>query len=152
MQKVLETNLCIIYYSDSLQKLADATINLLKNKIKRYKIFFGIDLYEKIIVNYFDNIGDFRKFIYNIRGENDSLPKYAEGTYDEGMINAYIEPNNQLERVYTASHELFHIFYLKYILNNDYSKRIVWYDEGMAQFCLEKKINIVIKIVLKISI
>ena len=39
MQKVLETNLCIIYYSDSLQKLADATINLLKNKIKQYKIF-----------------------------------------------------------------------------------------------------------------
>ena len=59
MQKVLETNLCIIYYSDSLQKLVDATINLLKNKIKQYKIFFGIDLYEKIIVNYFDNIGDF---------------------------------------------------------------------------------------------
>ena len=84
MQKVLETNLCIIYYSDSLQKLADATINLLKNKIKQYKIFFGIDLYEKIIVNYFDNIGDFRRFIYNIRGEKDSLPKYAEGTYDEG--------------------------------------------------------------------
>ena len=139
MQKVLETNLCIIYYSDSLQKLADATINLLKNKIKQYKIFFGIDLYEKIIVNYFDNIGDFRKFIYNIRGEKDSLPKYAEGTYDEGMINAYIEPNNQLERVYTASHELFHIFYLKYLLNNDYSKRIVWYDEGMAQFMSGEK-------------
>lgn len=75
MQKVLETNLCIIYYSDSLQKLADATISLLKNKIKQYKIFFGIDLYEKIIVNYFDNIGDFRKFIYNIRGEKD---KYSD--------------------------------------------------------------------------
>ena len=67
------------------------------------------------------------------------MPKYAEGTYDEGMINAYIESNNQLERIYTASHELFHIFYLKYILNNDYSKRIVWYDEGMAQFMSGEK-------------
>ena len=33
-----------------------------------------------------------------------------------------------------ACHELFHIMYMKYILINDYSKRIVWFDEGMAQF------------------
>ena len=28
---------------------------------------------------------------------------------------------------------------MKYILKNDYSKRIVWYDEGMAQFMSGEK-------------
>ena len=38
-----------------------------------------------------------------------------------------------------ANHELFHIMYLEIILKNDISKRIIWYDEGMAQFMsLEK--------------
>ena len=50
------------------------------------------------------------------------------------MINAYIKKEKQLERIYTASHELFHIMYMKYILKNDYSKRMVWYDEGLAQY------------------
>ena len=55
------------------------------------------------------------------------------------MVNAFIEPEIQLERIYTASHELVHILYLKYILNNDYDKRIVWYDEGMAQYVSGEK-------------
>ena len=55
------------------------------------------------------------------------------------MINACVNPKFQLKRLYTASHELFHILYMKYILNNDCSKRIVWYDEGMAQFMSGEK-------------
>lgn len=139
MSKILKTNLCKINYSDSLQELANATIILLQNKIIEYKRFFNVDFNDEIIVNYFDNLEEFREFIYKIRGERESLPKYAKGTYDEGMINAYIESNNQLKRLYTASHELFHILYMKYILKNDYSKRIVWYDEGMAQFMSGEK-------------
>ena len=34
---------------------------------------------------------------------------------------------------------------MKYILKNDYSKRIVWYDEGMAQFMSGEKDIIVDK-------
>ena len=139
MTKILETNLCKIWYSDSLQELANSTVELLQNKIIEYKNLFNIKFDEQIIVNYFDNLEEFREFIYNIRGERESLPKYAKGTYDNGMVNAYIEPDNQLKRLYTASHELFHILYMKYILKNDYSKRIVWYDEGMAQFMSGEK-------------
>ena len=134
MSKILETDLCRINYSNSLEELANATVNLLQNKIVEYKKLFNIEFDEQIIVNYFDNLEEFREFIYKIRGERESLPKYAKGTYDDGMVNAYIETDTQLKRLYTASHELFHILYMKYILKNDYSKRIVWYDEGMAQF------------------
>ena len=139
MRKLIETSLCKINYSDSLENLAKATVSLLNQKIKEFKLFFDISNNEQIVVNYFDNIEEFREFIYSIRGERDSLPKYAKGTYDNGMVNAYINPKFQLKRLYTASHELFHILYMKYILNNDYSKRIVWYDEGMAQFMSGEK-------------
>jgi len=143
MSKKLESKLYEINYSDSLQELAEATIELLQRKIIEYKNLFNIEFDEKIIVNYFDNLEEFREFIYKIRGERESLPKYAQGTYDEGMVNAYIESDKQLKRLYTASHELFHILYMKYILKDDYSKRIVWYDEGMAQFMSGEKDKIV---------
>lgn len=139
MEKMLETRLCRINYSESLEDLAHATISSLDKKIIEYNTFFGITIQEKITVNYFDNREEFREFIYEIRGERDSLPEYATGTYDNGMINACVNPKFQLKRLYTASHELFHILYMKYILNNDYSKRIVWYDEGMAQFMSGEK-------------
>ena len=139
MQKIIETNLCRINYSDSLQELAEATITLLQTKIEEYKKLFNIQFDEQIVVNYFDDLENFREFIYKIRGERESLPKYAKGTYDKSMINAYIEPDTQLKRLYTSSHELFHILYMKYILKNDYSKRMVWYDEGMAQFMSGEK-------------
>lgn len=139
MQKIIETNLCKINYSDSLQELASVTIKLLQSKIDEYKILFNTQFDEQIVVNYFDDLEEFREFIYEIRGERKSLPKYAKGTYDNGMINAYIEPDTQLKRLYTSSHELFHILYMKHILKDDYSKRIVWYDEGMAQFMSGEK-------------
>jgi len=139
MRKVLETNLCKINYSESLEDLAQATLSLLEKKIIEYNTFFDISIQEKIIVNYFDTVEEFREFIYEIRGESNSLPEYARGTYDDGMVNACVNPKFQLKRLYTASHELFHILYMKYILNNDYSKRIVWYDEGMAQFMSGEK-------------
>ena len=142
MKKIKE-ELCEINYSASLENLAKATVLLLNKKIKEFKLFFNISDNEQIVVNYFDDLDKFREFIYSLRGERYSLPKYAKGTYDNGMVNAYINPKSQLERLYTASHELFHILYMKYILNNDYSKRIVWYDEGMAQFMSGEKDSLV---------
>ncbi len=134
MRKALETNLCKINYSDSLEGLAEATVQLLDKKIIGYRLFFESPISGQIVVNYFDTVEEFREFIYEIRGERDSLPEYARGTYDNGMVNACVNPKFQLKKLYTVSHELFHILYMKYILDNDYSKRIVWYDEGMAQF------------------
>ena len=128
VRKVLKTNLCKINYSQSLEKLAEATIQLLDKKIIEYKLFFESPISEQIVVNYFDTVEEFREFIYEIRGERVSLPEYARGTYDNGMVNACVNPKFQLKRLYTASHELFHILYMQYILNNDYC----------LQFCLVK--------------
>ena len=46
-----------------------------------------------------------------------------------------------MKRLYTASHELFHILYKKYILEKNNIDRVVWLDEGMAQFFSGEKRN-----------
>lgn len=137
--KLFQNNFCIINYSESLEELIDKTVEVLNKKIKEYENIFNINIKNKIVINYFDNLEDFRKFIYDIRGNRDSLPEYAKGTYDNGMINAYIDINLFDKKIYNASHELFHILYLKHILNGDLRNRIVWYDEGMAQFMSGEK-------------
>ena len=95
---------------------------------------FDINNLETIVVNYFADLEEFREFIYKIRGEKESLPEYARGTYDNGMINACVDSDIQMNSLYTASHELFHILYMRYVLKGNYADRIVWYDEGMAKY------------------
>lgn len=134
-----------LYSPDSLKYITNNMHDILIPKIYEYKKLFDIDKLEQIQINYFDDINKFRNFIYELRGNNNSLPDYAVGTYDKGMINAFI-PNNidinttlYYKKICLANHELFHILYKKYILDNDYSKRIVWYDEGMAMFMSGEK-------------
>lgn len=135
----------ILNAPESLKYITDNMDSILKKKIIQYKKIFKIEDLDTIQINYFDDIDKFRNFIYDIRGEKDSLPEYAVGTYDNEMINAYIEKDIPVEskkyrkKLYMANHELFHILYLKYILKNNCSKRIVWYDEGMAQFLSGEK-------------
>lgn len=137
--KLFQNDFCVINYSESLEELIDKTVEVLNKKIKEYENIFNITIKDKIVINYFDNLEEFREFIYEIRGERNSLPAYAKGTYDKGMINAYIDINLFDKKIYNASHELFHILYLKHILNGDLRNRMVWYDEGMAQFMSGEK-------------
>lgn len=128
-----------IYCPNTLIPLVTEMKNIFLIKIEEYKKLFNVDQLDQITINYFDDINNFRDFIYSIRGKKESLPMYAKGTFDMGMINGYVDKNNQTLRLYNANHELFHILYLKYILKNDFSKRIIWYDEGMAQFLSGEK-------------
>ena len=83
----------IMYSPDSLKYLTDGMEKILNNSLDDYKYLFNVDNFRKIQINYFDDLNEFRNYIYNLRGEKESLPKYAKGTFDKGMINAYIEPN-----------------------------------------------------------
>ncbi len=130
----------IVYAPDSLNFIVDNLEEILDETLKKYKELFDIDKYRKIQINFFDDLNNFREFIYSLRGEKESLPRYAKGTFDNGMINSYIEKDiyNDKEkyhrRLYTASHELFHILYKELIIEKEKINRITWFDEGMAEF------------------
>lgn len=139
IKKQFDNDNFALYAPDSLNYITKNIENDLSNSLNLYKRIFNIDNYRKVQINYFDNLEEFRNFIYELRGEKESLPKYAVGTFDEGMINAYIEPNiiegtpKYYKRKFMAPHELFHIMYNELISTKNNMQRIVWFDEGMAQ-------------------
>lgn len=133
-----DTDSYIVYSPDSLKYITDKMYDVLDDSINFYKKLFGIKEFRKVQINYFDDIEEFRNFIYDLRGEEESLPSYAKGTFDKGMINAFIETDINDKALYNrklcmASHELFHIMYQELILNKKNIDRVVWFDEGMAQ-------------------
>lgn len=149
MEKLqVECQQYVLYSPNTLKYITDEMHPILLSKIEEYKKLFDVMDYRQLIINYFDEKDKFRNFIYSLRGEKESLPQYAVGTFDRGMINAFIAndiPVNSSQykkKLYMASHELFHIMYKELVLKNDFSKRIVWYDEGMAQFMSGEKENL----------
>ena len=139
-KKQIDNNNFIVYSPDSLKFITDNLEPILENTIKDYKELFNIKNYRKVQINYFDDLDKFREYIYSLRKEKESLPSYAIGTYDNGMINSYIDiktindKDKLHRRIYMASHELFHIMYNELILEKENINRIIWFDEGSAQF------------------
>ena len=138
-KKQFENDNFVLYAPDSLNYICYDLEEILNETLFEYKELFDIDEFRKVQINYFDDLDDFREYIYQLRGNRDSLPSYARGTFDNGMINAYIEKdidkssNKYLKRKYNASHELFHIMYKELVLDKNNTKRVIWFDEGMAQ-------------------
>ena len=138
-KKQFDNDKFVLYSPESLNYITKDMDLILDDSINLYKRLFDVESFRKIQINYFDNLNDFKEFIYALRGESESLPSYAKGTFDNGMINAFIRDdidinsNMFIKKKYNVSHELFHIMYQELVWGNSY-KRIVWFDEGMAQF------------------
>ena len=134
-----DTTEYILYSPDSLKYITDNIYKPLDESITFYKKLFDIKEFRKVQINFFDNIEDFRNYIYELRKDGKVLPSYAKGTFDKGMINAFIETNWLVnspmynKKLYMASHELFHIMYKELIWEKENKQRIIWFDEGMAQ-------------------
>ena len=138
-EKQFENNNFILYSPDSLNYITNDLEIILNNTLEFYKSIFNVNGFRKVQIHYFDDINIFRNYVYELRGEKDSLPEYAKGVFDNGMIIAYIEPNIIegtplfIKRKYLASHELFHIMYQELGWEKYNFNRVTWFDEGMAQ-------------------
>lgn len=138
MLKQIDTPNYIIYFSDSLTYYINDLEQILNERIVFYNKLFDINSFRKVQINMFDNLDNFREYIYSLRGEKESLPTYAKGTFDKDMINIYIKPGIIIGtplyylELYSVTHELFHIMYKELIWSKKYN-RILWFDEGMAQ-------------------
>lgn len=140
-----ENDKIILYSPDSLNYITGEMINKTLEKISEIYNFFGLNNFRKLQINLFDDLEKFRNFVYDIKINNNPIPEYARGTYDRGMVNAFIQTNiktNSLlykEKVCHPSHELVHIIYKELILKDNYKKRVVWLDEGLAQYLSGQK-------------
>ncbi|MBR5370206.1 MAG: hypothetical protein IK137_02760 [Bacilli bacterium] len=139
-KKQFENNNFVLYAPDSLKHVFKNLEKVLYETLEVYKDLFNVDDFRKISIYYFDDIDKFRDYVYELRGEKDSLPQYANGVFAEDKIIAYINPNIKEsdplfnKRVHMASHELFHIMYRELVINKNHQERFTWFDEGCAQF------------------
>ena len=56
----------VLYSPDSLKYITDKMDDILDSSIAIYKKLFDIERFRKVQINYFDNIDDFRGYIYII--------------------------------------------------------------------------------------
>lgn len=141
MEKLqFDNNNFILYSPDSLKHVFKDLESTLKETLELYKKLFDVSDFRKVEIHYFDNKESFRNYVYELRGEKESLPKYAVGTGADGMIIAYIDPSIKEEtpifrkRKCLAAHELFHIMYHELIIFKTRQEHFTWFDEGCAQF------------------
>jgi hypothetical protein len=89
---------------------------------------------------YFEMYDDIEEWRENYRKTfNSEPPSYSRGTFDPGKLlsssvqhpKAVYGSSMWYKTVCTNAHEAFHMFYQKYCYGED---RIVWFDEGLAQF------------------
>lgn len=146
--KQFENDNFVLYAPNSLNYITNDMEEILNNKLEQYKEIFDVDNFRKVTINYFDNLEEFRNYIIKLRnGNSDGIPDYCRGTFDKGMINAYIEPDLEIDsqkffqRKNNASHELFHIMYKELVWQKNNLKRITWFDEGMAQYFSRNKMS-----------
>lgn len=133
--KSKENKYFLINYSLKLEPIIYYIISNLNKKYVDILKFFNLSSYRKITINLYDDLDNFKDFVSKIRGINkNELPDYCKGTFDNGMINYYLEYNkNTYEKsIRNILHEFVHIIYLEKIIKNNYENRIIWLDEGLA--------------------
>lgn len=108
-----------------------------KEKLKLYKKIFNMEKLDKITYEIFDDMGEWKK-LYTERF-NDIPPEYSRGYLkNEDRLSSCMQHSKPIygtpywyNTVCINAHEAFHYYYKKYIYGED---RVVWFDEGMAQF------------------
>ena len=133
---ILENDNFIVYSSQSLREFSLNCFNNLTLDKKRILDFFGLTTFRKVTIVLYDNVETFRNFIYSLRGEKESLPKYAMGTFDRGMLISYVNLKEKEELKSKKSiHEYVHVVNKEAI----YQKRVTWLDEGLAVYLSNEK-------------
>ena len=121
-----------ILCSKGLENFSKEFIDFYNERIDDIKKKLMINADPKIIVALTDDV-KYANFTY---GYSD-----FSGFFTDTGAFAYINLNGEKDKIYMFNgllHELTHYFYLNYVYGKD-KKRIVWVDEGIAQFLSGQK-------------
>jgi len=106
-------------------------------KLQFYKKIFGIEKADKMYFEMYSDIEEWRDYYRSVF--KSEPPAYSRGTFEpkKSLSTSVQHPRAVYgtamwyKTVCTNAHEAFHMFYKKYCYGED---RIVWFDEGLAQF------------------
>jgi len=98
--------------------------------------FFGIDSFRKVQINIYDTKQGYMDF----SSQFFTPSKYSKGNFANGMLNLFVseraleDENKYRYRMNTAAHEFVHIVYKEEVQEKGENKRVVWLDEGLAEY------------------
>ncbi len=121
----------VFYTSECFREFSEGALPILSKKKKDALAFFGLSQFRKTEINLFDNQEQFRSFIQQLRWKESKIPDYCQGTYDDMMVNCFIDPDKILESYQFGSARIFHE-YLHILYSFITDQRVVWFDEGLA--------------------
>lgn len=124
--------------TDKLDEFNQEFIRYTKERYDIYKKIFGVENFRKLSFVIFDNLDDYRDD-YVSRNKSEP-PSYSRGNFS--YSGAYICVDQQPipgsrffnKKQASGAHEAFHIFYRELVYGKNNERRIVWFDEGMAQY------------------
>jgi hypothetical protein len=141
VEKIFENEEMEIISEHSLDFILDDIIEHTLKKYNFYRKLFNVDKLDKLTFVVFDDIEKFRDNYRNFF--KSEPPSYSAGYWNniDSKSVTCLEPNNipnkdkypnsYHRKVAMNAHESFHFYYKKYYYGNN---RIVWFDEGLAQY------------------
>lgn len=125
----------------SLDSFNNDFVNHTKRCLEDYKNLFETDNLDKLEIIIFDSLEDYRDD-YRQRF-NREPPEYSRGNFGDKSMRIVIDQDLIPGTMYynkaksTGAHEAFHIYYRDFVYAE--AQRIVWFDEGMAQYFSREK-------------
>lgn len=119
------------------RSISNYILDKTKEKFDFYRELFNIEKLDKIEFILFDDYDEWKK--YYISRNHREPPEYSRGSFEsENNLSYSVQKSGVLyntplwfHAVSVNAHEAFHIYYKKYVYKDD---RIVWFDEGLAQY------------------
>lgn len=135
---IIQNNDFAIYSEVDLENEKKYILKVLTDKKQELLNYFGFQKYDKITINLFDNQEMYFEYLKTVRQDNPA--PYSMGCFFEQEID-YVCTKEKRENIMLLIcgliHECIHIFYMK-LWNNKYD-RVVWFDEGLAQYLSGQK-------------
>lgn len=129
---IIENDDFVIYGNNDLNIIKTKLIEELSNKKKELLNFFRLNDFPKITINLFNDHNVYLEFTKQFFEPQ----SYSYGNYTNGMINYTYDKthfNRNFDRlIINIIHEYIHLLY-KQIYQDNFN-RVVWLDEGLAQY------------------
>ena len=128
-----------INISESLMDQKELIISKLKERLDFYKKIFNQEELDKLTYIMFDDLETYRNTM--LSKYNHECPEYSRGMFSTKAKASFvcITPEIRQDKfkfykmLLSNAHEAFHYYYKKYIYQQP-ENRVVWFDEGLAQY------------------